>query len=88
MIAVNIRKQGGAAIITIPADLLKVLDVGVGSMLKLSQTKEGFMAEPLSRKQRYKLSELLQGATPTNLKTLHKNTAWAREGESTGRELT
>ena len=31
MIAVNIRKQGGAAIMTISSDVLKVLDLQVGS---------------------------------------------------------
>jgi antitoxin component of MazEF toxin-antitoxin module len=30
MITVNIRKQGSEAIITIPADVLKMLDVEVG----------------------------------------------------------
>jgi antitoxin component of MazEF toxin-antitoxin module len=39
-------------------------------------------------RKRYKLNELLQGATPENLKAFHKETEWAREGESVGRELT
>lgn len=87
MITVNIRKQGGAAVMTIPADVLKMLGIGVGSTLKLSLTAEGLMVQPMVRK-RYKLNELLQGATPKNLKALHKETEWAREGESVGRELT
>ncbi len=87
MITVNIRKQGGAAIMTIPADVLKMLDVGVGSTLKLSLTTEGLMVQPIVRK-RYKLNELLQGATPKNLKALNKQTEWAREGDPEGRELT
>jgi len=87
MITVNIRKQGGAAIMTIPSDVLKILDVGVGSTLELSVTKEGFTAHPTIRK-RYTLNELLRGATPKNLKALNKETQWAREGKSVGRELT
>ena len=35
MITVNIRKQGGAAILTIPSDVLKMLDVEVGASLEL-----------------------------------------------------
>lgn len=87
MITVNIRKQGGAAIMTIPADILKMFDIGVGSTLELSVTKEGFMVHPTVQK-RYTLNELLQGATPKNLKALNKETQWAREGKSVGRELT
>lgn len=87
MITVNVRKQGGAAIITIPADILKILDIGVGSTLELSVTKEGFSAHPATQ-QRYTLRELLRGATPKNLKALYKETKWAREGGPIGRELT
>lgn len=87
MITVHIRKQGGAAIMTIPSDVLKILDVGVGSTLDISVTKKGFMAQPTTRK-RYTLAELLHGATPKNLKTLNEETQWAREGKSVGREST
>lgn len=87
MITVNIRKQGGAAIMTIPANVLKILDVGVGSTLELSVTKESFIAHPTIRK-RYTLRELLRGATPKNLKDLNRETQWARKGKSVGRELT
>ena len=87
MITVNIRKQGGASIVTIPAEVLKRLNIGVGSTLELSITEEGFIAHPTNRK-RYTLKELLRGTTPKNLKSLNKATEWAREGESIGRELT
>ena len=62
MITVNIRKQGGASIITIPSEVLKQLNIGVGSTLELSVSKEGFIAHPTKRK-RYTLNELLRGAT-------------------------
>lgn len=87
MISVNIRKQGGAAIMTIPSNVLKILDIGVGSTLELDVTKDGFIAHPATHK-RYTLSELLHGTTQKNLKTLNKETQWAREGEAVGRELT
>ena len=87
MITVQIRKQGGAAIMTVPAHVLKTLNVGVGATLALSVTKEGFIAQPAIKK-RYTLKELLRGATPKNMKSLNEETQWARKGESVGRELT
>ena len=87
MITVQIRKQGGAAIMTVPAHVLKMLNVGVGSTLALSVTKEKFIAQPTIKK-RYTLKELLHGATPKNIKALHEETQWARKGEPVGRELT
>jgi antitoxin ChpS len=87
MITVNIRKQGGASIITIPSEVLKQLNIGVGSTLELSVSKEGFTAHPTKRK-RYTLNELLHGVTAKNLKALNKATQWSREGKSVGRELT
>lgn len=87
MISVNVRKQGGASIMTIPSDVLKILDIEVGSTLELSITKEGFVAHPTTHK-RYTLNELLRGVTPKNLKALNEETRWAREGEPVGREST
>ena len=87
MITVNIRKQGGAAIMTIPSNVLKILNVGVGSELELSITKDGFIAHPKIHK-RYTLKELLSGATSKNLKALNDETQWAQEGKPQGRELT
>ncbi len=86
MITVNVRKQGGAAVITIPADVLKILNIGIGSELDINITKKGFTAHP-TRHKRYTLSELLKGATSENLKALNKATQWARKGERIGREL-
>lgn len=47
MITVNIRKQGGAAIMTIPSDVLKVLNVEVGASLELEVTDGFFTARPV-----------------------------------------
>jgi antitoxin ChpS len=86
MITVQIRKQGGAAIMTIPANVLKQLDIAVGATLEISFTKEGFIAHPTKRK-RLTVKELLHGATLKRLKALIKETKWAREGKPIGREL-
>ncbi len=61
MKTVSIRKQGGAAIMTIPPDILKSLDAGVGSQLVLNVQDGVFTATPIkavSRKH-YKLADLL-----------------------------
>ena len=89
MITVNIRKQGGAAIITIPADVLKMLDVEVGAALELEVTQGAFTARPVraeSRK-RYSLAELMRGVIQEDMDAIHEETAWSREGEPVGREL-
>lgn len=89
MITVHIRKQGGAAIITIPADVLKILNVDVGAKLELDVDSSGFTARPAHKtaRKRYSLKELLHGTTQENMKALNKKTRWAREGKSVGREL-
>lgn len=86
MITVQVRKQGGAAIMTIPSNVLKLLDIDVGSTLELNVTKEGFIAHPTSHK-RLTVKELLRGVTPKALKLLNEETQWARVGKSVGREL-
>lgn len=89
MINVNIRKQGGAAIMTIPADVLKVLNVGVGATLELDVHDGAFVARPARQSQhkRYSLAELMRGVTPEIMAGLNAETEWAREGGSAGREL-
>jgi antitoxin ChpS len=89
MITVNIRKQGGAAIMTIPADVLKLLNADVGSTLEIEVNNGAFTARPVSRqaRKRYTLAELLRDTTPEAMESLNTETAWAREGEPVGGEL-
>ncbi|MGR9014419.1 MAG: AbrB/MazE/SpoVT family DNA-binding domain-containing protein [Gammaproteobacteria bacterium] len=89
MITVNVRKQGGAAIMTIPADVLKTLDVKIGSTLELEVADGAFTVRPAhpSSRKRYTLEELLRGVTEEGMAELNADTAWAREGEPVGREL-
>lgn len=89
MITVNIRKQGGAAIMTIPADVLKVLNAKVGTTLELDVSDGTFVARPVRKVQhkRYSLAELMRGVTPEMMTGLNAETEWARDGDSVGREL-
>ncbi len=89
MIKVNIRRQGGAAIMTIPSAVLERLNVEVGASLELDVNGEGFTARPVHKteRKRYALAELLRGATPKRISRLNADTAWAREGKPVGREI-
>jgi antitoxin ChpS len=89
MSLVSIHRQGGAAIMTIPSDVLKVLHLDVGSQLEVAVTADGFAARPLNKpkRRRYSLRELLRGATPETMRRLQDESAWAHEGSPVGREL-
>lgn len=90
MITVQVRKQGGAAIITIPSDVLKMLDIEIGEKLELDVMKEGFLVKHIKSipRGRYTITELLHGISKEDIKKLNKETKWAREGKSVGREIT
>jgi antitoxin ChpS len=82
----KIRRQGGAAVVTIPPALLKLMDAGVGTEVSLSVTEGQLIASPIKRtRKRYTLSELLKGTEA--MAGLTAETAWAREGGPVGREL-
>ncbi|WP_085640384.1 MULTISPECIES: AbrB/MazE/SpoVT family DNA-binding domain-containing protein [unclassified Pseudomonas] len=83
----RIRRQGGAAIITIPPTLLKLMHLEVGAQLELNVVDGELIARPVdpSARKRYRLSELLEGAE--QLQELNAQTAEAREGSPIGREL-
>jgi antitoxin ChpS len=86
---VSIRRQGGAAIMTIPAEVLKALHLDVGTQVEVAVTADGFTARPLEKpkRRRYSLRELLRGATPETMRRLQDETTWAHEGAPVGREL-
>ena len=90
MIRVTIRRQGGAAIMTIPADVLKLLNVDVGSTLQIEVENGSIRARPMTPagpRKHYTLSELLHGVTPALMAKLNADTEWARDGAPIGREL-
>src|SRR4051812_48594634 len=65
MITVSVRKQGGAAIVTIPADVMRLLNIEIGSTLNLDVKNGTLTARPAQKKprRRYTLKELLSGVT-------------------------
>lgn len=89
MIAVNVRRQGGAAIMTIPSDILDMLNIHVGTKLALNIVKGSLVAHPInqSKQKRYTLKELLEGTSSEEMKNLNAETAWANEGNPVGREI-
>jgi antitoxin ChpS len=86
---VQVRKQGGAAIVTIPANLLKLIHAEVGTTMDLDVVDGALVARPRlpSTPRRYTLKELMQGVTPTIMESLAKETEWFREGDAVGREI-
>ena len=82
----KIRRQGGAAVITIPPALLKLMDVDVGAHVALSVADGELTARPvLQGKKRYSLKQLLEGSD--EIRRLTAETEWAREGDPVGREI-
>lgn len=89
MVTVNVRKQGGAAIMTIPSDVLRLLDVSVGSKLQLEVEGGALLVRPANqpKRRRYTLEELLKGCTPAKMKRLREETSWVDEIPAVGREI-
>ena len=89
MTTVSIRRQGGAAVMTIPAEVLRTLAIDVGSKLEVVAGDGAFTARPMGKteRRRYSLRELLRGATPEAMRRLNEETAWARGGDPVGREI-
>lgn len=82
----KIRKQGGAAVITIPPALLKLMNLDVGAEVELSVDRGKLLAQPAARRRkRYSMVELLEGAA--SMERLNAEVAWAREGDPVGHEI-
>lgn len=82
----KIRKQGGAAVMTIPPALLRLMNADIGTQVTLTVEDRKLIAKPAaSARKRYSLAELLQGAEA--VKQLNADVAWARDGEPVGHEL-
>lgn len=89
MITVNIRKQGGAAVMTIPSDVLRMLNVEVGATLVLEIIDGSIVVRPIQKPahKRYSLAELLRGVTKKSMDKLSAQTAWTQDGDPVGREI-
>lgn len=82
----KIRKQGDAAVMTIPPALLKLMGLDVGSQVTLSVEHGKLVAQPgAPARKRYSMVELLKGAAGMN--QLNAEVAWAQDGEPVGREI-
>jgi|GEM_PF-251683 antitoxin ChpS len=83
----TIRRQGGAAVMTIPPAFLKLLDLDIGSQLELSVEAGELVAKPVTRliRKRFSATELLRGSE--HAAELNRETSWAREGDPVGREI-
>lgn len=85
-ITTKIRRQGGAAIVTLPPAVLKMMQVEVGDQLSLDVVNGeliGRATRPM--KKRYSLSELLQGAD--EIRALNAELADTQDGDPVGREI-
>lgn len=88
MITLKVRKQGGAAVITLPSDVLKLLNIEVGDTLTLDVSGKKIIIRPVDKSEkRYSLAELLEGVTADDMKAVAKETEWFRKGKSVGREI-
>ena len=89
MLTMSLRKQGGAAIVTIPPSVLKSLDLKIGTELQMAVRDGALVIIPAkpTRAKRYTLAQLLEGVTPKTIKALNDETAWSQDGDAVGREL-
>lgn len=85
-ITTKIRRQGGAAVVTIPPVMLQMLQTQVGDQLSLTVADGALVARPVERgSRRYTLSELLKGSE--EMQRLSAETAGALDGDAVGREI-
>ncbi|CAN7641552.1 AbrB/MazE/SpoVT family DNA-binding domain-containing protein [Neorhizobium tomejilense] len=85
-VTTKIRRQGGAAVITIPPALLKLMHTEVGDQLTLDVANGELIARPVeSGRKRYTLSELLKGSDAMAM--LNASVADAQEGDPIGHEI-
>jgi antitoxin ChpS len=88
MLVTKIRKQGGAAVVTLPAEVLRQMDATIGEELSIEVSRHTVIMRPArGERRRYSLGELLTGVTVQDMQALAEDSAWAREGEPAGSEL-
>ena len=88
MLVTKIRKQGGAAVVTLPAEVLRQLGTGIGENLSIVVSQHTVILRPArGERRRYNVEELLAGVTEQDMQILAEDTASAREGDPAGREL-
>ena len=84
-ITTKIRRQGGAAVVTIPPAVLKLMQTQVGDQLSLVVADGALVARPVQKtRKRYTLGELLRESD--KLQKLSSETA-PLDGDPVGREI-
>ncbi len=85
-VTTKIRRQGGAAVVTIPPAVLKMMQLEIGDRLSLEMSDGELVVKPVKNaRKRYKLSELLEGKEIVS--GLNADLAWAMDGEPVGHEI-
>lgn len=84
-VTTKIRRQGGAAVVTIPPTVLKMMRLQVGDELSLAVADGQLDARPMKTRRRYKLSELLEGQDLVS--GLNADVSWAMDGDPVGHEI-
>ena len=85
-VTTKIRRQGGAAVVTIPPAVLKMMQLEIGDQLSLEMSDGELVVKPVKNaRKRYKLSELLEGREIVS--SLNADLAWAMDGEPVGHEI-
>lgn len=85
-VTTKIRRQGGAAVVTIPPAVLKMMQLEIGDQLSLEMSDGELVVKPVKNtRKRYKLSELLEGKDIVS--GLNAELAWATEGDPVGHEI-
>lgn len=85
-VTTRIRRQGGAAVMTIPPALLKMLGLEIGEHLALEVDNGALVASPVrSEKKRFTLAELLEGAD--EVAALNASTRGWDEAPPIGKEV-
>jgi antitoxin component of MazEF toxin-antitoxin module len=89
MTTANIRKQGKSAVMTIPVDILKKVNIRIGATVEIRPADDGFFVRmtPKKTRKRYSIQELMQGVTKDWAEEIKDETFCAREGGPEGREL-
>jgi antitoxin component of MazEF toxin-antitoxin module len=75
--------------VTIPAEIMRRLDLSVGETLVLEVVDRAIVARPTRRMRpkRLTLAQLLEGVTPEGVEALNVELAQFRDAPSQGREL-
>jgi antitoxin ChpS len=86
---VRLRKQGGATVMAVPAQVLKALSVAAEDSVRVTVADGKMIVEAIKAKtprKRYALMDLLKGATPGVMKAINDDTSWFRDAPAVGRE--